>query len=91
MECPKCGGGCLLSEEELVKIIEGKARDAVKAVVRATYICRACAEKFSRLFVDDLSKRQRPPEIRPSQYSSTPEPVSTTSEGNDPADSLKFF
>ena len=86
MECPKCGGGCLLSEEELVKILEERAREVVRAVVRATYICRACTERFSRLFVDDLSKRQRPPETRPSAEVQ-PEPTQQT----DPAEGLKFF
>jgi Zn-finger nucleic acid-binding protein len=84
MECPKCGGGCLLSEEELVKILE-EARQAIRAVIKATYICRACAEKFSRLFIDDLSKRKRPEENR--QYASSPE----TPQQTDPPEGLKFF
>ena len=88
MECPKCGGGCLLSEEELIKVLEERAREAVRAVVRATYICRACAEKFSRLFVDDLSKRQRPPESRPASSLTMSQTPPTS---NDPADSLRFF
>jgi len=81
MECPKCGGGCLLSEEELVKILEEKARDVIRAVIRATYICRACTERFSRLFIDDLSKRKRPEES----------PVTPQSQETDPAENLKFF
>lgn len=81
MECPKCGGGCLLSEEELVKILEEKARDVIRAVIRATYICRACTERFSRLFIDDLSKRKRPEESQ----------VTPQSPETDPAENLKFF
>lgn len=91
MECPKCGGGCLLSEEELVKILEERVRDAVRAVVKASYVCRACSERFSRLFVDDLAKRNRPPESSPSQYSSTVQPTVTEQESPEPAEGLKFF
>jgi len=87
MECPKCGGGCLLSEEELIKVLEEKAREAVRAVVKASYVCRACSERFSRLFVDDLSKRKRPVESRPVQYSQKEQ----TQEQSDPAEALKFF
>ena len=90
MECPKCGGGCLLSEEELVKLVEERAREAVRAVIRATYICRACTEKFSRLFVDDLGKRKRPVEKPPGQYTPAQE-TQDTQETSDPVDSLKFF
>lgn len=89
MECPKCGGGCLLSEEELIKILEGRAREAIHAVVKGTYICRACTERFSRLFVDDLSLRKRPPEVVPSQYANQPAPVQETQ--SEPAENLKFF
>ncbi len=88
MECPKCGGGCLLSEEELVKILEERAREAVRAVVKASYVCRACSERFSRLFVDDLARRRRPPERPPSQYA---QEQSQEAESSDPAEGLKFF
>ncbi|MBL7160534.1 MAG: hypothetical protein ISS93_01645 [Candidatus Aenigmarchaeota archaeon] len=89
MECPKCGGGCLLSEEELIKVLEERAREAVKAVVKASYVCRACSERFSRLFVDDLAKRKRPPEARAVQYTAPAE--SQTEQETDPAENLKFF
>lgn len=90
MECPKCGGGCLLSEEDLVKLIEEHARDAIKAVIKGTYTCRACSEKFSRLFIEDLSKRKKPPELRfaPSVQAAVQE---EKTEASDPAEGLKFF
>ena len=82
----------MLSEEELVKVLEERAREAVRAVVKASYICRACSERFSRLFVDDLAKRIRPKETTPSQYSSTaPTATETQTEERDPAEGLKFF
>lgn len=94
MECPKCGGGCLLSEEELVKILEATkaAEDMIRAVIKASYICRACSERFSRLFVDDLAKRKRPEDTRPSYTPiQTSEEAPVQQEGTDPAEGLKFF
>ncbi|MFH1445028.1 MAG: hypothetical protein ABIF08_00935 [Nanoarchaeota archaeon] len=60
MECPKCGGGAFLSEEELVKILEGF--EPLRMIAKAKYQCRACSETFSRLICDTLEGRQKPPE-----------------------------
>lgn len=90
MECPKCGGGCLLSEEELVTLLEERSRDIMRAIIKATYVCRACAERFSRLFVDDLAKRNRPPETGPGPYSNA-SPVEEKGDKTDPAEGLQFF
>jgi len=60
MECPKCGGGAFLSEEELVKVLEGY--EPLRIIARAKYQCRACSETFSRLICDTLEGRQKPPE-----------------------------
>ncbi|MBI4021084.1 MAG: hypothetical protein HY369_02485 [Candidatus Aenigmarchaeota archaeon] len=89
MECPKCGGGCLLSEEELIRILEEKA--AIRAIIKGVYICRACTEKFSRLFVEDLGKRRRPAETAPSQFTSTPATAPQADPATDPAEGLQFF
>ncbi|MBI4181350.1 MAG: hypothetical protein HY520_00070 [Candidatus Aenigmarchaeota archaeon] len=86
MECPKCGGGCLLSEEDLVQLLPD--REAVRAVVKALYVCRACAEKFSRLFVEDLARRKRPQESRASPAAAAPSPAKDEAEI---AEGLKFF
>ncbi|MBU0899106.1 MAG: hypothetical protein KKB03_01080 [Nanoarchaeota archaeon] len=60
MECPKCGGGAFLSEEELVKILEGT--EPLRMIAKAKYQCRACSESFSRLICDTLEGRHKPPE-----------------------------
>lgn len=89
MECPKCGGGCLLSEEELVKVLEERsAREVLRAIIKATYVCRACSEKFSRLFVDDLGKRKKPPE---KSFAPSSPPATQEYQPSDPAEGLKFF
>jgi len=56
MECPKCGGGAFLSEEEMVKILEGA--DPMQILIKNIYQCRACAERFSRLVSDNISARR---------------------------------
>ena len=56
-ECPKCGGGAFLSEEDLIKILENT--EPIKIVIKAVYQCRACAEKFSRLVHDTLDARKK--------------------------------
>jgi hypothetical protein len=88
MECPKCGGGAFLSEEELVRIIENVA--PMKVVSKATYQCRACSERFSRLTCDDLDSRKKPAEDNvPAGYAPA-EPASPSSSG-EPADGIKFL
>lgn len=58
MNCPKCNGGTYLSEEEVVKVIENVT--PVKIMVRGTYVCRACNERFTRVFSEDLEAKRRP-------------------------------
>ncbi len=82
MECPKCGGGAFLSEEELVQILE--QMDPMKVVSKMIYVCRACSEKFSRLMCENLEAKRK---ISPD---SAPEPSTATQETN-PAEGLKFF
>ena len=91
MECPKCGGGTYLHEEELVQVLEGTR--PLKAVLKATMVCRACAEKFSRLFVDTLENR-KPPVSSPGTaqsgpYAMVPRVVSDFKD--EPAEGLRFF
>jgi hypothetical protein len=95
MECPKCGGGAYLADEELIKVLENT--DPMKIMFRAIFSCRACAEKFSRIFYDDLGARKKPPEVRPfpyqgQQYGQQPqyEPVRAKSE-DEAAEGLRFF
>ena len=99
MECPKCGGGSYLADEELIKVLENT--DPMKIMFKAIFSCRACSEKFSRIFYDDLGSRKKPPEVRPYPYqgqqSQQPQqyepvrPASADQEESDPAEGLKFF
>ena len=89
MFCPKCSGGGFLVDEELVKILdERSAARELRAILKATYVCRACSERFSRLHVDDLSKRKKPVEqAAPIVATPTQEPPSTGA----PEEGLRFF
>lgn len=60
MNCPKCEGGTFLAEEEFVKLLENI--EPVKAVIKAIYVCKSCAEKFSRIFYENLDGRMKPAE-----------------------------
>jgi len=57
MECPKCGGGAYLAEEEFVKILENT--DPLKVIAKAIYQCRACSERFTRLNFQDIEARKK--------------------------------
>ena len=85
MECPKCGGGAFLSEEELVQVMANT--QPIKVVLKAVYVCRACSEKFSRLVCENLeAKRKTGPDNAP--VSNMP---ANTGASSDPAEGLKFF
>ena len=91
MECPKCGGGGFLSEEELVKVLEERSFERnLRAILKATYQCRACSEKFSRLFIEDLARRKRPKETPPSQLGAVVAPQAASQQSDIP-ESIKFF
>jgi len=80
-ECPKCGGGSYLAEEELIKIMENT--EPMKMIIKATYQCRACSERFSRLVHDILEARKKPDEI--------PASGSAPNTEGEPVEGLKFF
>jgi hypothetical protein len=63
MNCPKCGGGAFLSDEELIKTMENVK--PLKMIVKQTYVCRACAERFSRIVCDSLDGRKKAAESAP--------------------------
>ena len=88
MECPKCGGGTYLHEEELVQVLENTK--PLKAVLRATMVCRACAEKFSRLFVDTLEGRKPPQSSPAGPYNQVPRAVSDIKD-EPTTEGLRFF
>jgi hypothetical protein len=81
MECPKCGGGSFLSDEELVKVLEGS--DPLTVLLKLIYSCRACGEKFSRLFFDDLNNRKKPTEM--AAYPQPPQAQQYQSQSQDAA------
>ncbi len=103
MECPKCGGGAYLVDEDLIKVLENT--EPVKLMIKATYQCRACSERFTRIIYDDLNARKKQPETTPSPYmqntnsnqynqqtyNNQPSIVRTSDDEDDAAEGLKFF
>lgn len=87
-ECPKCGGGAFLSEEELVRIMENTT--PMKVVAKATYQCRACSERFSRLVCDDLNARKKDSEERV-PAGAVPEAAPQQAATSSPAEGIKFL
>jgi Zn-finger nucleic acid-binding protein len=86
MECPKCQGGAYLAEEELVKVLENTR--PTKAILKATFVCRSCTERFSRLVTDTLDNRKLEIKNLP------PQPYYRREEGKseeEAAEGLKFF
>ena len=95
MNCPKCNGGSYVSDEEAIKILE--ATTPIKIIMRVTYVCRSCNERFSRIFSEDVEARKKPPEwqqpapgMPTSEYAVRPG-MSATGETKEPADRLKFL
>ncbi len=94
MNCPKCDGGSYVSDEEAIKILE--ATTPIKIIMRVTYVCRSCNERFSRIFCEDVETRKRPqefttaPGMPTSEYAVRPG-MSTTDTTQEPADRLKFL
>ena len=86
MECPKCGGGSFLSEEELVKVLEGS--DPLTVLLKLIYSCRACGEKFSRLFFDDLNSRRKHTEV--SAYPQPPQAQNYQSQNPAPPNPYQY-
>lgn len=98
MECPKCGGGTYLIDEELIQVLENT--DPMKIMFKAIFSCRACNERFSRIFYDDLGARKKPPEVRQYPYQGQAgqgqqyepvRPAEAKKEEDDPAEGLRFF
>lgn len=91
MECPKCSGGSYLVEEDLVKVLESP--DPIKILIKATYQCRACSDRFTRLFYDLLESRRRPDvqyDQQP-QYQQSTQYQQQAKQEDAAAEGLKFF
>jgi hypothetical protein len=56
MNCPKCNGGSFVSEEELVQVMDG---EPARLLLKATFSCRACNERYTRLVWDDLGHHRK--------------------------------
>lgn len=63
MNCPKCAGGAFLAEEDLVKVMDNV--QPMKLLIKQTFTCRACSEKFSRIVWDDFESRKKGLEEKP--------------------------
>jgi C4-type Zn-finger protein len=86
MNCPKCSGGSYVSDEEVVKILENTT--PIKVILKVTYICRSCGERFSRVFSEDVEAKRKEefrtaPGMPTSEYAARP--------ANEPADRLRFL
>ncbi len=87
MECPKCGGGAYLAEEELVKVLENT--DPIKIIAKATFVCKACSERFSRLVCDTLEGRKKDEVV--GTTASTAQNPSGVASNSEHVEGLKFF
>ncbi len=94
MNCPKCNGGAYVSDEEAIKIIE--TTTPIKIIMKVTYVCRSCNERFSRIFCEDIEAKKKPQEYQPapgmptSEYAVRPG-MPSGGETREPAEKLRFL
>ena len=86
MNCPKCSGGSYVSDEEVVKVLESIT--PIKVILKVTYVCRSCGERFSRVFSEDVQAKRKEdrspsPGMPSSEYAVRP--------AGEPADRLRFL
>jgi len=62
MMCPKCGGGAFLADEDLIRVTENT--EPLKVMIKQTFTCRACGERFSRIVWDDMDARKKGSEMK---------------------------
>ncbi len=55
MNCPKCGGEAYLSDEEFAHAAEKVTPP--KLIVKATFVCNKCYDKFTRVLVHNLEAK----------------------------------
>lgn len=94
MECPKCQGGSYLVDEDLVQVLE-KTETPTRLLIKATYQCRSCSDRFTRLFFDELEARRKP-QMQPGQYYQQPQQQEyqerqENTTADQAAEGLKFF
>jgi hypothetical protein len=92
MNCPKCNGETYASDEEAVKVLENTT--PIKIIIRVTYICRSCGERFTRIVSEDVEARRKEQEPAPGfpthEYAVRPG-MSTTGVTQEPAEKLRFL
>jgi hypothetical protein len=101
MNCPKCDGGAYVSEEEVVNVLESIT--PVRVIMKITYICKSCGERFSRVLFEDVETRKKAEEkgIRTRAWKPAPGmptsefaaggPLITKDKEKETADRLKFL
>jgi hypothetical protein len=77
MNCPKCDGGAYVSEEEVINVVENAV--PAKVILKVTYICKSCSERFTRIYLEDLEGvRKKSKDSKTKEW--TPAPGMPTSE-----------
>ncbi len=81
MNCPKCDGGAYVAEEEVVSVVDSIV--PIKVILKISYVCKSCSERFTRVYLEDLEAARRKPK-EPALTSKakewTPAPGMPTSE-----------
>ena len=91
-ECPRCGGGAYLAEEEFVRVLENT--EPMRVIAKAVYQCRACSEKFSRLVCELLEAKKKMEDVPASAIANNTANSATstpTTQKDTPLDGIKFF
>jgi len=89
MNCPKCNGGAYVSDEEVVKVLESVT--PIKVILKVTYVCRSCGERFSRVFSEDIEAKRKE-EWTPSPGMPTSEhAVRPATPATEPVERLRFL
>lgn len=57
MNCPKCQDEAYLADEDLVKVTESCS--PVLIVIKQTYVCRSCGDRFSRIVTEEAESRKK--------------------------------
>jgi hypothetical protein len=94
MNCPKCQGGTYLADEDLVKASESSSPPWV--LIKQTFVCRACADRFSRIVSDDVASRRVPQAsqssgAQPLPFESVYSPQRLKTHEKEPEEKIKFL
>jgi C4-type Zn-finger protein len=85
MKCPSCGGEAYVIDEEFIKAIENT--NPVQIVVKQTFLCKNCSDKFTRIVCEDTSARKKTEEKVGDFHSLEP----SNAEMKDAMDRLRFI